>query len=83
VVEPLQICEGEEAAQDADLSYAVELWDAQGERLEAVLGRLRTASLGFSCYYGALREYVDCRVVLRQGDHVVAAFNPPPRGPAR
>lgn len=81
MVEPLQICEGEEAAQDADLPYSVELWGADGERLEAVVGRLHTASLGFSCYYAAVREYVDRRIVLRQGDHVMAAFSPPASSP--
>lgn len=79
MAEPLQI-EGQYGeALDAALPFSVELWSAEG-RVEAVLGRLQSASLGFACYYGALREYVDRRVVLRNGDHVVAAFNPPLKG---
>lgn len=77
MVEPKHTRVEGEAAAAAALSYTVELWDAAGEGPEAVLGQLRTASLAFACYYGALREYVGRRIVLRQGTHVVASFNPP------
>ena len=76
MVEPLQTDVMNEEARDAALSYCVELWDAEGARMESVLGRLHSASLGFACYYGALREYVDRRIVLRHGSQVVAAYNP-------
>lgn len=83
MVELLQSDVRDEAAQDAALAYRIELWDAEGARMEAVLGRLHSASLGFACYYGALREYVDRRIVLRHGEQVVAAFNPSSEFPAR
>lgn len=73
--------DGKDVAADAALPYTVELWDPAGERPELVLGELRTASLAFACYYGALREFVGRRIVLRQGTHVVASFSPPHETP--
>lgn len=78
VVEPLHIRVEESGAAGPDLPYTVELWSpSDGETSQVVLGQLRSASLAFACYYGALREYVGCRVVLRHGAHIVATFNPP------
>ncbi|MFC3079227.1 hypothetical protein ACFODL_14105 [Phenylobacterium terrae] len=83
MVDPKHMDVEEQRAAGAALPYTVELWDAAGERPDLVLGQLRTASLAFACYYGALREYVGRRIMLRQGDHVVAAFNPSQEPPAR
>jgi hypothetical protein len=67
----------EDETPDGALPYCVEVWDRRGERRQAVLGRLRGAGLGFACYYGAVREYVDRRIVLRNGEQVLASFEPP------
>ena len=77
MVEPLHISVEEQGAAGPALPYTVELWNADGEPAPTVLGRLRSASLAFACYYGALREYVGHRVVLRHGPQIVATFNPP------
>lgn len=76
MVDPLNIGERAGDAQEGALPYCVELWDREGRR-QTVLGRLQGAGLGYACYYGAVREYVDRRVVLRKGDHVLARFDPP------
>lgn len=77
MVEPLHIAVEDQGVAGPSLPYTVELWNADGEAPQVVLGRLRSASLAFACYYGALREYVGQRVVLRHGPQIVATFNPP------
>jgi len=62
----------------AELPYQLELWSAAGDRVEAVLATLRSASLGYACYYGAIREYAARRIVLRSADKVIASSAPAP-----
>jgi hypothetical protein len=62
-----------EPADSAALPYRLELWTGAGDRLEAILATVRSASLGYACYYGALREYAGRRIVLRLADKVIAS----------
>lgn len=78
MVGPLRNELTEREAAETGLPYTVELCAEEDDRPQVVVGQLRTASLGFTCYYGAVREYVGRRVVLRRGRQVVAASDPPP-----
>ena len=63
---------GDARANGEKLPYRVELWDAQRQRIERVLGRAANASLGRAIFTAALTEHPDRYITLRRGTKVVA-----------
>jgi hypothetical protein len=60
----------------SELPYHLELVGGGDGTAGAVIASTKTASLAYACYYGALREYVGERLVLRRDDEVIASNEP-------
>jgi hypothetical protein len=66
---------GRVPAAAEDLSYRVELWDAERKSVEQVLATTATASIGYAAYYAATREYPDRYITLRQKNRTIAKWD--------
>ena len=59
------------AAQDEELPYRIELWDAASDE-RRVLARAVNAQLGRAIFRAASGEYPESRIPLRRGNRFVA-----------
>ena len=61
----------DKASDDAELPYAIELWDETRGRVEKILARAFKISLARAIFRAALDENPGRRVVLRHGERIV------------
>jgi hypothetical protein len=68
---------GKAPSSREDLSYSVELWDANRNGVEQVLAVTASASIGYAAYYAAAREYPDRLIVFRHKSQILSRSNAP------
>jgi hypothetical protein len=61
-----------------DLPYKVELWKRDRSAVEQVLAITANASIGYSAFYAAARDYFDRYITLRHKNTIVNRWNGPP-----
>jgi hypothetical protein len=61
-----------------DLPYKVELWKRDRTAVEQVLAIAANASIGYSAFYAAARDYFDRYITLRHKNTIVNRWNGPP-----
>ena len=64
--------------ENEDLPYKVELWNPQRTAVEQVLAITANASIGYSAFYAAARDYFDRYITLRHKNTIVNRWNGPP-----
>ncbi len=63
---------GAMAAQGEKLPYKVELWNLQRSKVEKVLARAASATLGRAIFLAARQEHLGRYITLRRGSKLVA-----------
>jgi hypothetical protein len=63
---------GPAPAQDGELLYRIELWDAARQSVERVLARAVNASLAHAIFMAAQSEHPGRRITLRHGNRLLA-----------
>jgi hypothetical protein len=66
------------AKESEDLPYKVELWNPERTAVEQVLAITANASIGYSAFYAAARDYFDRYITLRHKNTIVNRWNGPP-----
>jgi hypothetical protein len=61
-----------------DLPYRVELWNPERTAVEQVLAITANASIGYSAFYAAARDYFDRYITLRHKTSIINRWNGPP-----
>jgi hypothetical protein len=61
-----------------DLPYRVELWNPERTAVEQVLAITANASIGYSAFYAAARDYFDRYITLRHKASIISRWNGPP-----
>ena len=61
-----------------DLPYRVELWNPERTAVEQVLAITANASIGYSAFYAAARDYFDRYITLRHKASIINRWNGPP-----
>ncbi|HEY4113351.1 MAG TPA: hypothetical protein VGM17_04755 [Rhizomicrobium sp.] len=61
-----------------DLPYRVELWNPERTSVEQVLAITANASIGYSAFYAAARDYFDRYITLRHKASIINRWNGPP-----
>lgn len=69
---------GASAAENEDLAYKVELWDAAGEAVDQVLAVTSSPSIGYAAYYAATREFPDATITLRHKNSIMSKWGGKP-----
>jgi hypothetical protein len=64
-------------AEQDDLPYRVELWNAARNSVEQVLAVTANANIGYAAYYAATREHPDRYITLRHNNSYVSRWNGP------
>jgi hypothetical protein len=64
--------------ENEDLPYKVELWNPERTAVEQVLAITANASIGYSAFYAAARDYFDRYITLRHKNTIVNRWNGPP-----
>ena len=64
--------------ENEDLPYKVELWNSERTAVEQVLAITANASIGYSAFYAAARDYFDRYITLRHKNTIVNRWNGPP-----
>jgi hypothetical protein len=64
--------------ENEDLPYKVELWNPGRTGVEQVLAITANASIGYSAFYAAARDYFDRYITLRHKNTIVNRWNGPP-----
>jgi hypothetical protein len=67
-----------EPRESEDLPYKVELWNPERTAVEQVLAITANASIGYSAFYAAARDYFDRYITLRHKNSIVNRWNGPP-----
>jgi hypothetical protein len=69
------------AKRDAreDLTFRVELWDAEKAAVELVLAEALQGSIAYAAFNAAIREYPERYLTLRQDGRIISSCNPPAR----
>lgn len=60
-----------------DFPYKVELWNEARTSVEQVLAITANASIGYSAFYAAARDYFDRYITLRHKNSIVNRWNGP------
>ena len=63
------------AALHDDLAYQVEIWDRAAETVQQVLAVTVSASIGYSAFYAATREFPDRVILLRHKEQVLSRWS--------
>ena len=63
--------------ENEDLPYKVELWNSERTAVEQVLAITANASIGYSAFYAAARDYFDRYITLRHKNTIVNRWNSP------
>jgi hypothetical protein len=61
-----------------DLPFKVELWKRDRSAVEQVLAIAANASIGYSAFYAAARDYFDRDITLRHKNTIVNRWNGSP-----